>query len=54
MIAFSAYFLSATGLPDGLHICVPKFQFGVYIPTLFGMENFGIFYGHSEYFTAIW
>jgi hypothetical protein len=39
-------------LPDGL-LSNQKSQFGKILEGL-GMENVGIFYGHSEYFTAIW
>jgi hypothetical protein len=39
-------------LPDGLFSYL-KSQFG-YILEGPEMENVGIFYGHLEYFTAIW
>jgi hypothetical protein len=40
------------GLPDGTFSC-QEYQFG-YISEGLVMENVDIFYGHLEYFKAIW
>jgi hypothetical protein len=53
-LALSALFsspLASAGLPDGL-FSNQKSQFGSIWEGL-GMENFGIFYDHMDYFTAI-
>jgi hypothetical protein len=40
-------------LPDGTHIFKPIILISDYFKRL-GMENFGTFYGHSEYFEVTW
>jgi hypothetical protein len=44
--------MKKAGLPDGI-FAYQKSQFAN-IPEGFEMEIFGLFYGHLQYFTAIW